>query len=420
MELGLTERLQTLQVCFDAGQISAEEYPELRRRLLDSFVQVGGQHAVYSDSIASVDKPRYRRQRSFTSFDEGEPLLASPMMHVPAADHQSAHLRVSQRDADNHVADPDFWCKMVRGTFGKVRHLDMATVNDLCDITAEHVESIFTTMDVDDDGLINSQELVEGLAARGFDIGHEDAITLLLHVRKQQGQVVETDTQEEPKITVAEFDMVQKRLRLAELFTPTEGLFQFTTGDCHSEPILHCVDYSASSFDEQVPIQDVREFFFTPTRQLNIRSSRNNSASTPVRWIHYNAADCLDRLTLMRLAVKYHLHPLAMSAIMDLDSRTPTKVDPFADNYFISLDVLVLADDVPANDPTARVRMQQNHVSLFLAGHGRTLLTIHQRASEADSWLCLLRGTVEQPQPASSSSSSKLWGLDIWRSHLAC
>merc|ERR1712023_389820 len=104
------------------------------------------------------------------------------------------------------------------------------------------------------------------------------------------------------------------------------------------------------------------------------------SSTRDVRWVHVDATDTLDRLTLLQLAVKYHLHPLAVDDI--IDNRTPTKLDRFQDHQFVSIDILTLAAygdaEKALNEEEVgqfRVRVTRSNVSMFLSTQNDTLLT---------------------------------------------
>jgi Mg2+ and Co2+ transporter CorA len=229
------------------------------------------------------------------------------------------------------------------------------------------------------------------------------------------------------------------RLRLAELFTPSAGTFQFLQdASGRSLSRIYVCDYNAcecppplyfESLDtapsaetlkqcgfEVLPIQD-EDFFFGQRRRLkysdvgyrrspgNIKqkSKSNDGASEEdrhghwrstvgseshnrdVRWIHVDGTSGLDRMTLLRLAVKYHLHPLAVDDI--IDNRTPTKLDRYADHNFVSLDILTLAGETSVEGSAQRVRINRSNVSIFLSNSRDTLLTILQDRPDQSSWL---------------------------------
>lgn len=119
----------------------------------------------------------------------------------------------------------------------------------------------------------------------------------------------------------------------------------------------------------------------------------------------------IDRLTLLRLAVKYRMHPLAVGDI--LDSRTQTKIDRYADNYFVSAGVVQLSKDTTAcgSKPGVppRVRVQRSNISLWLGtpSAGSSLVSVHQDSPDESSWLALWKGK-------SSSSHGPAEATTLW------
>jgi Mg2+ and Co2+ transporter CorA len=159
-------------------------------------------------------------------------------------------------------------------------------------------------------------------------------------------------------------------------------------------------------------VEDPRAFFFGCRPELDQslpghvkRSGKDSSGEAPsVRWVHVDATKGLDRLTLLRLAVKYHLHPLAVDDV--LNPKTQTKVDRYADSYFIGVEVVALAyrsrhfhKGVPS-----RVRIHRSHVSIFLSPLFDTLVTIHQEREDESSWLALWRHDASADAESNSLS----------------
>jgi len=134
---------------------------------------------------------------------------------------------------------------------------------------------------------------------------------------------------------------------------------------------------------------------------LGPRSQSARLYRRDARWVHIDASGGLDRLTLLRLAVKYGLHPLAVDDI--IDNRTSTKLDVFAEHYFVSVDVLALAvtegeqrgrgGTVRGDDVPPRVRIHRSNVSMLLnrPPDCDTLVTILQGRPNESSWMAMWR-----------------------------
>jgi len=146
-------------------------------------------------------------------------------------------------------------------------------------------------------------------------------------------------------------------------------------------------------WNENYSEEEYKQFFFGFRRRgnqltnsnLQTNSNTGHCEQDGVRWVHVDAMDGLDRLLLLRLAVKYHLHPLAIDDV--IKNEPQTKIDQYADNYFISVEVLSLSDE--ERDEPARVRIHRSTVSIFVAGPPRldTVLTIHQETKDSSSFL---------------------------------
>jgi Mg2+ and Co2+ transporter CorA len=124
-----------------------------------------------------------------------------------------------------------------------------------------------------------------------------------------------------------------------------------------------------------------------------------------VRWVHLDAMDGLDHLPLLRLAVKYKLHALAIEDV--IKNEPETKIDQYADNFFISLEVLALGK-LDNEDPRKhrgpspnhkepphqrkkkeppRVQIHRSNVTMFVGGRLDTVITIHQDVLRQSSFL---------------------------------
>eukprot|EP00928_Gymnodinium_smaydae_P026314 TRINITY_DN20709_c1_g4_i2.p1 TRINITY_DN20709_c1_g4~~TRINITY_DN20709_c1_g4_i2.p1 ORF type:complete len:567 (-),score=46.26 TRINITY_DN20709_c1_g4_i2:161-1861(-) len=295
--------------------------------------------------------------------------------------------------------------------------VDKVNVNELCDVTSHWIRSMYAEADTDDDGHISSEELIRLLTAHNFvGLSTAHAENMIKHVGLCRG----ADGAKSRKIDFRQFKAVFKWLRLAELFTPTHGLFQWCqkSNEPMSKLLVHDYNRMVSLRVAPQSEEELQDFFFATQRMVNAsNSAAAASDGRGVRWVHVDATAGLDRLMLLRLAVKYHLHPLVIQDVYD--NRTETKIDRYEDNYFISLDILALAKEDPrspgerrganqrqkqTNDkasgsvkdkaPPRPVRVHRSHVCISLAGppHWDTILTIHQERADESSWLSSWRG----------------------------
>lgn len=131
--------------------------------------------------------------------------------------------------------------------------------------------------------------------------------------------------------------------------------------------------------------------------------------------MHVDATKGLDRLLVLRLAVKYNLHPLAIKDVFD--DRTSTKVDRFGGDIVAHVDILSLAaapppeKRLPGEPP--RVRIHRSHISIFLTGPPTcdTLLSIYQARGDRSSWLQLWHSGDVEVEAAPGGCADIWWGL---------
>eukprot|EP00929_Paragymnodinium_shiwhaense_P092678 TRINITY_DN52661_c0_g1_i1.p1 TRINITY_DN52661_c0_g1~~TRINITY_DN52661_c0_g1_i1.p1 ORF type:complete len:718 (+),score=147.06 TRINITY_DN52661_c0_g1_i1:85-2238(+) len=298
--------------------------------------------------------------------------------HSDAPRHSSSTNSLERSEAS--VADADFWCRWVEkknNTDTNARHLDQATVNDLYDFSSERLEKLFRHFDTDNDGSISHEELASGLRHMNFDLTHEEAKEIASKVTPHGGA-----------IQMTEFDAIRKRLRLAELFTPSAGMFRWSQDDSYaSNPISSC-SYNAHVCSVETPHSeaDLKKFFFE--RRVEIDRSI-------MRWTHVDATAGVDRLTILRLAAKTNLNAVAIDDVMD--HRTTTKIDRWDDNYVLAADIMMLGNDsyreAGEYAKTERVRIHRSHILMFLKGPHDCdrLLTIYQERPDESTWLSMWR-----------------------------
>jgi len=331
---------------------------------------------------------------------------------------ESQEKRASKVNPD--VSEANFWCgclmKRGRCTKSDKSMMDQVTVAGLCDLTWERVSELFSRFDQDGSGSVEVEELKDGMRKQGFEMDDAGATEILLHVLGYRESLSPDSPSGKRKFTVEDFDIMLKFLRLAELFTPGAAIFQVAGGKMgdytEDRNPIRCVDYVLETFSTQDPVSaqfDYKDFFFGARGLLPVK---NKKAKIPTRWVHVNATRGLDRLTVLRLAVKYHLHPIAITEIFD--NRIGTKMEVYQDNYFLSVEILMLAenpdsDRVENDESSQRVRIHRSHVSVFLAGRKTdsfdTLVTIHQEKVEDHSWITLWRGSDGRAAPV-----GEIWG----------
>uniref|UniRef100_A0A6T0V0D7 EF-hand domain-containing protein n=1 Tax=Alexandrium monilatum TaxID=311494 RepID=A0A6T0V0D7_9DINO len=420
----LSAALAELQECHGLGQISQQEFDDLRRRLLDGFAlrtqrcrcSSPGRHlgarACEEGSAAALEAHAASLAATKNDSLPSVPKLKLPVLEADTTGEDSAHRQLSARGLKQTLdssqrdrareSEADFWCKWMKRRSsqatdnGDKRIVNQASVHDIIDVTAGRIDDVFGRFDRDGDGHLNLQELAVALESQGFHIDFDSAAELAAHVSDLMGDVGGCRA----TVTVREFDTMMTRLRLAELFTPYAGLFQWSAYD-GGEPVspIACCDYRESLFQLHYNVGERPDFFFgsgRPLSQAKLGNAVGDVRKTITRWVHMDATRGLDRLNLLRLAVKYHLHPLHIEDV--IENRTMTKFECSQKNYFISADLLSLAQDSTTRN--GRVRIHRSHVSIFLSGSPSwdTLLTIHQDRPDESSWLALWRRVKAHPE----------------------
>lgn len=453
----LDARLSQLEKCKEQNLISDEEFVQIRQRLFISF----------ATGPFTEEKPRLAGD-SYPSCEAiDKPQLAKDKVSSASLDSETGELGTqSTGDSLGDWREADFWVEFVDVTFQvysnvpmeqtenkkAIKNLTMADLQEF-DLSESRLKEFFTEFDADGDGNITISELLRGLQKkmRYKNMAEDHAVKICKHVTERW---TKQRWQDGRGIDLILFGVMLTRLRLAELFTPTAGAFQFCDAETtERRSRIYVCDYNRETcappmqlvteesyaaekeeYDAKAELRitcqssegtvepdqeawsylpcDEKLFFFGQRRDLssefNGKVSRQSTRNNPkdertlsfgggpqvptaadwlshrdVRWVHVDATEGLDRLTLFRIAVKYRLHPLAVDDI--IDNRTPTKLDIYDDQIFISLDIVSLASQ--SQGKNTRVRVNRSNVSIFLSNARDTLLTILQDRPDKSSWL---------------------------------
>jgi Mg2+ and Co2+ transporter CorA len=191
------------------------------------------------------------------------------------------------------------------------------------------------------------------------------------------------------EITLSSFASMFRRLKLAQLFRAADLEVDDQRGR------IHILDFAPFQVHHlwPLPTASVRDWFF----EHRTSRSENLSEWQGMRWVHMHG---LDALMLLRLAVKYHLHPLSIEDAL-LMSKQPAKIERTGNDYFCAVNLLQLVTDPrpgafkrsttfrkpPAGDKTDQtdkadepppVSIRVSFISMFVF---RTHVLAHQIAS---------------------------------------
>ena len=176
---------------------------------------------------------------------------------------------------------------------------------------------------------------------------------------------------------------------------------------------INVMDYSADGVHTDAwPVPDeCLHFFHNRPEEVRFepRNKEANKGFKGVRWVHMRG---LNKSKLLKLAVKYRLHPLAVEDALDMQLQ-PAKVDSYERHFFIAANILQLDEDtlngyVNLDDPNTelavppRVKIHCSYVCMFVAGapcHD-TLISIYQMKPIAGrrSFKDLNRGKLQRDE----------------------
>jgi len=399
--------------------------PHTRQKRAEKIYEIGGQAPVRQESLhtlrdrftVDVSEQRYKFYCSLINTHEAPPVAARSN---PPKIHHDKRFKTMRSFGDGAKKK-------------KEKPLQAYSMADLqvYDITAGRVQELFygERDDLIDGDQMDANGLVRRLGKLDLAVSHESAKLVIQKVQWAGGSTGESN-----QINVEEFDLMLTSLRLAELFTANAGVFRFREDgqDRFKNPISLC-DYCAtthclekfSNVEELKPLEsesdsptvDVRCFLFDVQREVQLL--QQVKAREQVRWVHVDASEKgLDQLTVLRLATKYHLHPLAVEDV--IDNKTPPKVDDFEDHYFVSMDVISLLkhqgeDDDDDNEQVQsgehRVQTLRSNASIFIskAPVCDTLLSIFQNRPDETSWLAMWRGKGKAAEKEQPVPDGTLW-----------
>eukprot|EP00450_Noctiluca_scintillans_P029923 CAMPEP_0194543780 /NCGR_PEP_ID=MMETSP0253-20130528/86397_1 /TAXON_ID=2966 /ORGANISM="Noctiluca scintillans" /LENGTH=651 /DNA_ID=CAMNT_0039390581 /DNA_START=125 /DNA_END=2080 /DNA_ORIENTATION=- len=283
-----------------------------------------------------------------------------------------------------------------------VSRMTLSTLNR-CDNSISRVQELFDKFDANHDGSIGSDEMIGAILDQGLEIGNRTALGK--EIISYLGGIIGEEIQ---SIDLPTFGLVFTQLRLAELFTPYEGQVRFVkTASSQGVMRLQTIEYNSTASHVDSPLElgknendeNVKRFFF---------SSMGHFLPSGVKWMHFDASKGLDRLTLLRLGVKFRLHPIVINEI--IDPRTPPRMDRYTAHCVISMDVATLASDATSHP---RVHVDRSSMTIILMNHCRTVITILQDEPDETSWMALWKesnkvsNTEEEVLQSSSSRRSK-------------
>eukprot|EP01065_Artemidia_motanka_P038526 TRINITY_DN47377_c0_g1_i1.p1 TRINITY_DN47377_c0_g1~~TRINITY_DN47377_c0_g1_i1.p1 ORF type:complete len:790 (+),score=254.45 TRINITY_DN47377_c0_g1_i1:50-2371(+) len=372
---------------------------------------------------------RRRRRGSPTSSGGSPPPFRAMSVHDRTSSHVNEDMRLA-RDPEFSIFDVLSPTERVLDLpyvdlFRSGRSLDAQVDLEGFDLTPDHIQAVFDRYDGDEDGKVPLDDLEAFIQEYNFHVGPEG-------LEKLQAQF---DADEDGMLSVQDMTCLLKELVLAQLFR--SGTVSFPLGlidygpkrnqcsptvvvpggaDDDSRSANRQLSSGAPLLGEsagaarqsrtrlsvfsQVPMApglvSAKEFFFR---------HRPVDRQKPMRWVHLDATQGLARegteelrrqsmLQLLRLVVKYGLHPL--SAEDALDTSTPTKVDVIQGHFFLCAEVVALVRkdtgtssrweecEHHSQEAPPPVALCRSRIAVFTAGANRdTVITVHSPAGKS-------------------------------------
>lgn len=242
----------------------------------------------------------------------------------------------------------------------------------------DHLQQLVATFDEDGSGTIDADEMYQALTILGFTFTRSQVDRILRHVSGLLGRA-------DVCIDVPTFAHMIKWLRLAELFTPGAAALQHEALDSTITAFDYCARFC---YVTPVLSHNIEEFFFSS-------DFPGVTKEQLTRWVHFDCTEGTNEVHLMRLALKYGIHPLTVEVISsDTDG---TRVDLIDGRFVIALDMLGLSCDSKGpgtKGEPKRVRISRNKATLIMPSeqtHNTVLVSIHQESSDTSAWLKMWR-----------------------------
>lgn len=153
-------------------------------------------------------------------------------------------------------------------------------------------------------------------------------------------------------------------------------------GNCKEEAPMQLVEYSEHTFDCEV-LTEEELLFRTPLRVKNQHRTSQvkppDVVQDPARWVRTNSAS---PERLMRLGLKFYLHPLATGDAIAAGRNGMTKIDRHGHQYFVSLEVYTLDGEeqvyrsgsgFPKEDEPMKVGPNVSRYGMYLVATGNPM-----------------------------------------------
>ena len=234
-----------------------------------------------------------------------------------------------------------------------IEYDDDSLLYQFFDLTTNRQIEVFNHWDIDNDGRIGLNEFLAGLKSQNLQVDADDAST-----PHAIAELFGCDKAEDVEISLHEFATFLHRTKLAILFYEPlrrqvylkikgHGMFLKSHPTAATPPTyvptaqLLIIDYNISDVNIccQNPTSNDPPLPFTlnhDTAKTYFFGSRDKNWT--MRWLTVLKPDPISVITL---AVKYRLHPLALEDMLQLNLQRP-KVDKYDKHYFVVLPAIRL------------------------------------------------------------------------------